>query len=207
MSPTANATGNSSLAAVSQASDGTTPSSPLPDSADENVTVQDRRAAGDSEAFDFTPRLEAHFTLELCGSCSRMYVSARLGRDRHFFAGEVCCAPVDVNVTATLDLSDDGGLMQVAAFDVSRNFTCGDVTLRRRRGPAMPDDLRAELSGIVSRKVEAEVRGALESTYAAVFEDELRDAFPRVADLAALETSGAAALPVPSPLTSSGSSL
>ena len=136
-----------------------------------------------------------------------MYVSARLGRDRHFFAGEVCCAPVDVNVTATLDLSDDGGLMQVAAFDVSRNFTCGDVTLTRRRGPAMSDDLRAEMIGIVSRKVEAEVRGALESTYAAVFEDELRDAFPRVADLAALETSGAAALPVPSPLTSSGSSL
>ena len=203
MMPTANATTTSSEAAVGQASNGTTVS--LPDTADEGVTMQDRRAAGSGEKLDFSPRLEAHLTLELCGSCSRMYVSVSTDQDDHFFAGEACCTPVAIDVTTSLDLSDGGNVMRVVAFNASENFTCDDISLGRRRGSPISEDLRAELSELVSRKVETEVRGALESTYSAIFEDELRDTFPRLADLTAQENSGVAPSPTPSALTSSGS--
>ena len=129
-----------------------------------------------------------------------MYVSVHIDHDKHLFAGEACCSPVDIDVTAKLDLSEGGNVMHVATFNASNNFSCDDVTLRRRRGQEIPDDLRAEVSEMVSRKVEAEVRGALESTYAAIFGDELRDTFPRLAELAPRGNTAAAAL------TSSGSS-
>lgn len=199
MLPTANET-STTLAAVGQASNGTT------FSGDEEVTAQDRRVVGSDEQLDFKPYLEARFTLELCGSCSRMYVGVNIDLDEHFFAVEACCTLVDINVTTRLDLSDGGNLMKVAAFNASKNFTCDDITLRRRRGPAISDGLRAELSEMVSRKVKKEVRGALESTYSAIFEDELRDTFPRLADLAELEKSGAAPPLMPSALTSSSGS-
>lgn len=199
-------TANATATWLGQASDGTTVS--LPSTGDEDVTAQDRRDGGSGEKLHFAPHLEARFTLELCGSRSRMYVGVNIDKDDHFFAGEARCTPVTINVTARLDLSDGGNVMNVVAFNASKNFTCDDITLRRRRGPAISDDLRGELSEMVSRKVETEVRGALESTYSALFEDELRDTFPRLADLAALEQQGksGAAPPMPSALTSSGSS-
>ena len=134
-----------------------------------------------------------------------MYVSVSTDQDDHFFAGEACCTPVAISVTARLDLSDGGNFMRVVAFNASKNFTCDDISLGRRRGSPISEDLRAELSELVSRKVETEVRDALESTYSAIFEDELRDTFPRLADLTAQENSGMAPSPMPSALTSSGS--
>ena len=175
-----------------------------PSSNGENIITAPAQRNGESvEKLRFIPHLQATLTLELCGSCSRTYVGFSVDKEHGFFAGEACCTPVPVEVTARLDLSDGDNVMRVVAFNASKNFTCDAVTLVRRGGAAISEELRDELSEAVSAKVKSEVLRALEVTYKAIFEDELRDTFPRVDDLLHIGqgNSGAAAA-----VTSSGSS-
>ena len=159
---TATATANGTVASLG----GNSSTTVSPSSNGENIiTAPGPRNGESAEKLRFIPHLEARLTLELCGACSRTYVGFGADEQRRFFAGEACCTPVPVDVTARLDLTDGDNVMRVVAFNASKNFTCGAVTLVRREGAAISDELRDELSDALSANVKSEVVRALEVTY------------------------------------------